>query len=146
MIQILYVGAYVAGFGFGYGSSPLTKLDRVRLRSLTVSVRPCVNGHFIIRESSNSSEPMRAVRSETINAAQPIRSMGRRLLLDAMVRCTRMRNPDKWAIGPHAADMYRGETCPKRGRGGAAPTEPKRNRLACEPILQGAMSGPCTAA
>ena len=32
MIHILHVGAYVSGFGFGYGSSPLTKkLDRVRL-------------------------------------------------------------------------------------------------------------------
>ena len=27
-----------------------------------------------------------------------------------------------------------------------AKTSPKRNRLACEPILQGAMSGPCNAA
>ena len=65
MIHILHVGAYVSGSGFGYGSSPLTKkLDRVR-----PSVCPCVNGHFIIRESSNSSEAMGAVRSKIINAA-----------------------------------------------------------------------------
>ena len=83
MIHILHVGAYVSGFGFGYGSSPLTKeLDRVR-PSVRLSV---CHGHFIIRESSNSSEAMGAVRSKTINAAQPIRSMERRLLLDAMVR------------------------------------------------------------
>ena len=69
---------------------------------------------------------MRAVRSKIINAAQPIRSMERRLLLDAMARTLEWEIRTKWVVGPHAADLYMRETCPKRDRGGAAPTEPKR--------------------
>ena len=144
MIHILHVGAYVSGFDFGYGSSPLTKeLDRVRL-SVCPSV--CVSRTFHHSRKleflgANESRPIENHQRRTANSID-----GAALTARCDGAHIRMRNPDKWVIGPHVADLYRGETCPKRGRGGDAPTEPKRNRLACEPILQGAMSGPCTAA